>query len=239
MAKAIGRPSGSNYRRDPNRTIVGICAPSSVAIEVRGANYSRRNITRGEGAVLTLVTNRTPVVEASASGSRIDGVSHGLSIREAALLTRLDLHGWSITGRHSFALPNSNEGHVIVGVDVEAIVAALDDGEGGVRSIDLVDLAGEEFAHVEEQRALVEFDLDGIVADIAQRDASFGVHAEGAGSDLDLSTRIFVRPNAIGSGHRPIQCARDPVIDATGLDRDFAAHVIEPRGTSRRIVFGA
>ncbi len=187
VAKTIGSPSGSNNGRNPNRAIAWIATPRAVGVEIFVADYAGRDVAGRQRAVLTLVTNGTPVVEPGPSGSGIDRVSHRLSIGKAALLTGLDLHRGSVAGGDAFTVPNRDQGDVIVGIDVQAIVAALGDGECGVRGVDLIDLTRQEIAHVQIQRALIELNLHGVVADVAEGDASLGVHAERAGSDLNLS----------------------------------------------------
>jgi hypothetical protein len=91
-------------------------------------------------------------------------------------------------------------------------------GKRHVWRIDFVDLAVKKMADPNVQRALVQLDLDSIVANVGQGETRLGVHPQQTITNVQLSARILVGPNVVGIRQRPVKRAIDPFILSFGLN---------------------
>src|SRR5438477_10677412 len=90
---------------------------------------------------------------------------------------RFHPHCFAISGSNALAFPNRDERCVAVGVNVEAIVSRLHNGERGVGCIHFVSFAMEQARNLEVQRALSDFKLYRAVVEIGESEAGLAVHA--------------------------------------------------------------
>jgi hypothetical protein len=149
------------------------------------------------------------------------GRLHGFAVSESCLLVFADSHrGPTIARRFSFAAPYRDYGFVRVRIDIEAIVARLQDGKRLVRSVNLVPLVVVEPANVQVQRALVQLELSRVFVDVGERQTAFRVYADQSRTHADFRARVLVRPNVVGVGQRTIQRARNPIVGPVRLNRN-------------------
>ena len=161
------------------------------------------------------------------------GRLHGFTVRESCLLVFADSHrGPTIAGRFSFAPPHRNYGFVRVRIDIEAVVAGLQNGKRLVRSVNLVALVVVKAANVQVERALVQLQLNAVFVDVSERQTAFRVDPDQPSTHADFCTRVLVRPNVVGIRERTIQTARNPIVRPVRLNRNRAGHKLQP-GSSR------
>ena len=96
---------------------------------------------------------------------------------EARLLAFTHPNRRALPGRFALALPNSNDGRICIGIDIEPVIAALVYGEGYVLGVDLINFAVVQLTHVHVQRALMQLHLHRIVGDIGQSQTAFRTDA--------------------------------------------------------------
>jgi hypothetical protein len=159
-----------------------------------------------------------------------------ISSTESNLLTGVDPHRRPFARRLTVATSDGNPSLILSRIDVETIDTGLHHGEGEVRRINFVNLAPLQVADRDFQHTLVKFELDRIVADVAERQAGLGIHAEETITRIQLCSRVLVRPNPISRRKWPIRAGRNPIVHAAGLHGNFAGHILHARYASRRIL---
>jgi hypothetical protein len=178
MTVVIRRPVRRNRGGNPHVAVLWSVAPASVVIQVSGTDYSRRNIAGGYGIVLPLIANLAPIVEAVGTRSIGNLVRQRISTGECSLLTRMHANGWALTGGFAFTLANSHHGGIGIRIYIESVVTGFRHGESLIRRVNLVNLAVVEMTDMHIQRPLMQLHLHGVVGDIGQGQAAFGVDAQ-------------------------------------------------------------
>src|SRR4029077_6662258 len=135
----------------------------------------------------------------------------------------------------AFAVPHRDGGGVGVGIDVKTIVARFQDGERLVGRVDFVGLAAEQVTDVQVQRALIELDLNHVIANVGQSQAGFGVHAKGGAAQVQFGPRLFVSPHAVSRGQGAVHDGFDPVVNATRLNGHSPGNVLQANRAARGI----
>jgi hypothetical protein len=153
------------------------------------------------------------------------------------LLVGANAHGRPTAGGLAFAAPYCDHSFVGVRIYIEAVVSRLLHGERLVRRVHFIDFVVIQPAHVQVQCALVQLQLHGVLADIGQGQAGFGVDTRQAGADVDFGARILVRPNIVRIGQRTVQFAGHPIASSLRLHRDRAIHVLKACGSRGRVGF--
>jgi hypothetical protein len=111
----------------------------------------------------------------------------------------------------AFTLPYSNDGRICIGIDVEAVIATLVNGERYVLGIDLINFAVVQFAHMHVQRALMQLHLHRIVGDIGHRQTAFRINAHQPRAQIQLGARTLVSPNVVAIGKRTVRRTLNPI----------------------------
>jgi len=233
---AVGRPTRLDRGGYPNRAVHGRVLPDAIGVEILITDYPRRNIARGHRIGQSFVAHLRPVVETIASRRRLGYVLQRIAATEAHLLTGVDPHRTSLASGFAVSTPDGDPRLILSRIDVETIDTGLHHGEGEVRRINFVNLAPLQVADRDFQHTLVKFELDRIVADVAERQAGLGIHAEETITRIQLCSRVLVRPNPIGRRKWPIRAGRNPIVHAAGLHGNFAGHILHARHSSRRIL---
>jgi hypothetical protein len=104
------------------------------------------------------------------------------AIGKSRLLAPANSDSGAGAGRFPFAAPNRDYGFVIVGINVEAIVARLGDCECLVRSVHFIGLAIVQTAHMQVHRPLVELQLHRVLGDVGQGQAAFRIQPDESGA---------------------------------------------------------
>jgi hypothetical protein len=86
-----------------------------------------------------------------------------------------------LTGRLSFSLPDGHDRRVSTRINIEAIIAWLQNGESLIGSVNFVDFPAEQMADVNVQCTLMKRNLNRIFVDIGQRQAGLGTDAQKTG----------------------------------------------------------
>jgi hypothetical protein len=167
--------------------------------------------------ILAIVANAAPVVEAVEVGRTGGLMLERSASRKGRLMAGTQFHARALAIGFAFPFPNRDRSDVSIGIDVKAIVARFENREGLVGRIDFVSLTSEQMADVQIEGALVEFDLHDIVANVRESKAGLGVHAEGGTSEVQLGTRYFVGPHAVGGGKRAVDYCGDPIVNPARL----------------------
>ncbi|GAC1437966.1 MAG: hypothetical protein NVS1B11_32720 [Terriglobales bacterium] len=218
MAVVIRSPARLDDGRHPHGSVFRYGAPCAVSIKVFGSDHIGRNVTSGDRFVLAAVTHPTPLVETILVGSFGNDVLQGISSREAGLLMRTHSNRFALAGSFPFTFPHGDNRCISVRIYVEAVVAGLKNGECLVWRVHFVDLAVVQVTDMQVHQALVQFELHGVVADIGQGQAAFGINPNEPSSDVQLGAGILVGPDVIRICERTIQFPRNPVVHAMRLD---------------------
>jgi hypothetical protein len=186
--------------------------------------------------IFALVAYTAPVVEPVRLWRFIDFMCKRIARSESRTLVRADSHRGSVSGGVALTLPHRHQCDVAVRRNIEAVFAGFLQCEREVRRIDLVDLSAVEFSYSEVQHALVQLQLDSVVADIRQREAGLVIDPQGCCAYVEFRARVFVGPDIVGSRERPVKRSAHPVLGAAWLHGDRARHVLQASHTARRII---
>src|ERR1035437_10077341 len=233
---AVGRPARLHRSGYPDRAIHGRGLPDAIGVEVLITNHTRRNIARRQRTIQPFVAHLRPVVETIASRRTIGSVLQRIGSAESDLQTGVDPHRRPITRGLAVAAAHRHPCLIFTGMNVEAIDTGLHHREGDIRSVNLVNLAPLQVADGHFQDALVQFELDRVIADITERQAGLGIHADETIAHVQFGTRVLVRPNPVSRRERPIHAGCNPVVHPAGLHGNFAGHVLHARHAPRRVL---
>ena len=85
------------------------------------------------------------------------------------------------------------------------------------------------------ERALIEFDLNGLIGEVGQGETSLGADAHGGAAQVKFGARILVGPQTISSGEGTVDDTGNPIVDAAGLHGNISGHVLQASHAARRI----
>ena len=128
--------------------------------------------------IFAFIAHATPVVESVEIRSVGHLVLERSTTGKRGLVMGLDFHPGALAVSFTLAAPDRDRSGIRIRIHIKTVIAGLQNGERLVGRIDFVSLPTEEMADVQIQRALIEFDLHGIVADVGQRHAGLGIHAQ-------------------------------------------------------------
>ena len=165
--------------------------PTAVIVEVLIADYTRRDVTRGQRAIQPLVADLCPVLESVRRGSSIGLVLQGILSAEPHLFTAIHFHRMAVSGGLTAPFAGGYPGLIVAGPHINAIHPGLHYGEREVGRVDLEDFTRLKVLHGEFEDALIQFGLNGVVAHIGEGQAAFRVHAKNALPTFS-STREFL-----------------------------------------------
>ena len=114
-------------------------------------------------------------------------------------------------------MPRGDIGFIPVAIDVDAVFAVLQYGEGGVRRIDLDEIIVIEMTNAQNHRAVGQTELRGAVIELKKRQTGFRSHADGSRTDVQFSPRIAIGPKIVARGKRAIRNRGNPVALASRL----------------------
>jgi hypothetical protein len=163
-------------------------------------------------------------------------VSQRISVAELHNLPRLNAHARPLAGGLALAVPYRYGGRVRGGIDVESVVASLQDRESLIRGVNFVDFPIEQMPHVQIHRALMQGQLHRVVADIGQRQAGLGTYPDQSSSNIQFGSRTLVRPNVVRDGQRTIHRTLHPFISAVRLNGNWSWKVLKTRGAAGNIL---
>jgi hypothetical protein len=215
----IRRPTGCDCR-SPDVAVVRSVAPGSVLVEIIGADNVGRNITGRFGVIEAVVAIACPLIEGVRGGRRMRVDCHRRPIAEANLFVGENPDRRTVSGRFAFATPHGDDGLIAVRVHIKTIIARLQYGERLVGRVHFVFLIVIQVAHMKIQSSLVELKLHEIVGYVSDGKAALRTNARYAGANADFCTRIFVSPNVVGIGERPVDFAGDPIASSLRLHRN-------------------
>jgi hypothetical protein len=108
----------------------------------------------------------------------------GSAIAETHLLIGFYAYARPVPGRVALTLANRNDGRVAVGIHIKAIITGFLYCESNVRGVDFVNFGTKQFAYMQVQRALMQFQLHSAIVDIRQRETALGIHSKGSATDV-------------------------------------------------------
>ena len=104
------------------------------------------------------------------------------------------------------------------GIDVDAVVAGAQQGDGTVRSIDFEGLVVVQIAQADVEAALANAELRHAVVEVEKLDGGLGAEANRGGTDVHFGAGILVGPEVIAGGHRIVERGLRPFLDAAGTE---------------------
>src|SRR5438132_12493061 len=108
-------------------------------------------------------------------------------------------------------MPRGDIGFIPVAIDVDAVFAVLQYGEGGVRRIDLDEIIVIEMTNAQNHRAVGQTELRGAVIELKKSQTGFRSHADGSRTDVQFSPRIAIGPKIVARDNAAIRNSRGPV----------------------------
>ena len=133
------------------------------------------------------------------------------------------------------ALAHAHDGGVARIVDLDAVLAGLQQRDGEIGGIDLVELVREYLAHVHDERAGRQLHLHHAVIEIEERECRATAEPHGGAPEVEFGTRVLVAPEAVAGGHRPVQLCGAPGADARRLQGHGSLGVAQTRDATGRI----
>jgi hypothetical protein len=128
--------------------------------------------------IFAFIAHAAPVVKSVETRSGGHLVLERSTTGKRGLVMGLDFHPGALAVSFTLAAPHRDRSGIRIRIHIKTVIAGLQNGERLVRRIDFISLSAEEMADVQIQRALIQFNLDDIVADVGQRHAGFGIHAQ-------------------------------------------------------------
>src|SRR5437667_10422000 len=89
-------------------------------------------------------------------------------------------------------MPRGDIGFIPVAIDVDAVFAVLQYGEGGVRRIDLDEIIVIEMTIAQDHGAVGQTELRGAIMELKKCQTGFGAHAGGSRTDVQSSSRSAI-----------------------------------------------
>src|SRR3954466_160070 len=141
----------------------------------------------------------------------------------------------SVSRGFAFAAPNCNHSLIAVGIDVETIIAGLQNRERLIRRVNFISLVIEQTPHVQIESSLMELELHHVLIDISDRQTALRTDADDTASHAEFSARVLVSPDIVSVCHWPVDLARDPIACALWLYGHRSVHISQACDTGRRI----
>jgi hypothetical protein len=135
----------------------------------------------------------------------------------------------------ALTFPNRHSRCVPIRINVEAVIARPGYGERQVLRVNLINFAAIKLADVHIQRALMQLHLHCIIGDIGQRQTAFGAYSHHPGAKIQLSPRIFVRPNIVPDRQRTVQRTLNPIARALRLHRNRSRRIAQLSNPARGV----
>ena len=220
VAVVVRRPAGGDTGRRPDAAIGRIGAPAAVGVEILVADDFRRDVAsrrRRVGAAIAIAGPAVEVVVATHGQRVVVGQAGAV---EAIALPRCDCVRSAFAVDLGLAVQHRHRRRVVVGIDIDAVVAGPANREREIGRVDLEALLRREVAHADLQRALRQLHLGDAVVEIEQRHAAVGAEPDRGAADLQLGTRARVGPEAVAGRQRPVDHRLHPV----GLRRRRKTH---------------
>src|SRR5437879_13906237 len=114
-------------------------------------------------------------------------------------------------------MPRGDIGFIPVAIDVDAVFAVLQYGEGGVRRIDLDEIIVIEMTNAQDHGAVGQTELRGAIIELKKCQTGFRAHAHGSRTDMQFSPRVAIGPTIVARGKRALRIRGYPVTLASPL----------------------
>jgi hypothetical protein len=186
-----------------------------VGVEILVADHVRRNVARRDRSVVAAIARGRPAIEGIARRvarrrrEALDVAQTGPA--ETPGTRGVDREGRAFAEHLGAARTHDHGRRVVVGIDLDPVVARLADVEGEVRGVDLHHLVRPEAPHAQVQHALRQLHLRHPVVEVQHREPGAGVHADHRCADLDLGPPVALGPKAVTGGQRAVDRRLDPV----------------------------
>ena len=208
---AVGRPARGDASRCPDIAIVGVDAPTAVGVEVFVADDFARDIACRHRALAAPVALARPAVQVVVATRRQGFVVGQIAAVEAVGAARIDGVRRALPIYLGHAALHRDGRRIVVGIDLDAVVAGAAQREGQVRRRDFEGLPRPQAAHAQLQAALSKLHLGDAIVEVEQDHAGGRTHADRRAADLQLGARVGPRPQAIAGGERPIDGRPYPI----------------------------
>ncbi len=236
MAFVIGRPTGVDSIGEPDVPVVRIIAPVAIVVQILIADHIVREILRRTREVVTVVATFGPGIEFVGAVKRLDvGIERVRSAERAGLSAAQIV---ALARANGLALARADADHRVaaIGTRLHAIVTGLGDRERLVRRIDLKVIVLAQPAHRDVDRARRKLDLNRIVVEVQEGEASIGCQADHGRSQLHFGARVLIGPELVARSHRTVRNGSHPVAFAGGLKRNRTLQVTEAGHPAGRII---
>ena len=239
MAVAVRGPPHGHGARHPHRAVLGAIAPFTVIVQVLVADDVARDVARRARVVPAAVTAGAPVFPGIWTDRVVHVVRGGVAAYHYRALIRVHWEGGAGGGHFGVAAPHGDGGRVPAGIDVHAIRAGAEQGDGAAGRVDLEALVIPQVAYPHVERALRQPHLHGAIIERQEAERSLRREAERTRAHRDLGARVRVGPQMVSIVEWVVDRGLVPVDHVAGSEGHRAREEADPADAARGVLIGS